>query len=186
MNYKKYITLLSSALLLCILSCGCSNTDNKNTTDNTDTISVSVKDTTQTVENGNIKITLENTYSIEKDTEYYKPSILIQKAPEQYISVETLKDGASGVEKNSDGTYPFEKMKEDFIKDSGKYSKSPVSELEFGNKKMVKISTYVNGVESDIYRYVSNSNEVFEIVVAGKEFKESAEAEEIVSKIELK
>ena len=51
---------------------------------------------------------------------------------------------------------------------------------------MVKISTYVNGVESDIYRYVSNSNEVFKIVVAGKEFKESAEAEEIVSKIELK
>lgn len=77
-------------------------------------------------------------------------------------------------------------MKEDFIKDSGRYSKSPVSELEFGNKKMVKISTYVNGVESDIYRYVSNSNEVFKIVVAGKEFKESAEAEEIVSKIELK
>lgn len=184
MNCKKYIILLSASLLMCAISCGCSNTNDKNTSDNTNT--ASTKNTTQTVENGNIKITLENTYSIEKDTEYYKPSILIQKAPEQYISVETLKDGASGVEKNSDGTYPFEKMKEDFTKDSGRYSKSPVSELEFGNKKMVKISTYVNGVESDIYRYVSNSNEVFKIVVAGKEFKESAEAEEIVSKIELK
>ena len=184
MNCKKYIILLSASLLMCAISCGCSNTNDKNTSDNTNT--ASTKNTTQTVENGNIKITLENTYSIEKDTKYYKPSILIQKAPEQYISVETLKDGASGVEKNSDGTYPFEKMKEDFIKDSGRYSKSPVSELEFGNKKMVKISTYVNGVESDIYRYVSNANEVFKIVVAGKEFKESTEAEEIVSKIELK
>ena len=183
MNYKKYLILLSSTLLLCTISCGCSNTDNKNP-DSTGTLSV--KDTTQTVENGNIKVTLENTYSIEKDTKYHKPSILIQKAPEKYISVETLKNGVYGVEKNTDGTYSFEKMKEDFIKDSAKYSQSPVSELEYGNKKMVKISTYVNSVESDIYRYVSNSNEVFKIVVAGKEFKESAEAEEIVRKIELK
>lgn len=184
MNYKKYITLLSSALLLCILSCGCSNTDNNNTTDNTDTISV--KDTTQTVENGNIKVTLENTYSIEKDTAFQEPSIVIQKAPKEYISVETLENGVYGVEKNADGTYSFEKMKEDFIKHSAEYSQSPVSELEYGDKKMVKITTYVNAVDADIYRYISDSGEVFKIVVAGKEFKNSAEAEEIVRKIEIK
>lgn len=178
MNYKKHIVLVSATILLGVMSCGCSNAGSTDTN--------SVIDNTQTVENGNIKITLENTYSIEKDTKYHKPSIVIQKAPEQYISVETLKNGVYGVEKNSDGTYPFEKMKEDFIKDSGKYSQSPVLELEYGNKRMVKVDMYVNGVDSDIYRYVSNSNEVFKIVVAGKEFKESAEAEEIVSKIELK
>ena len=184
MNYKKYITLLSSALLLCIVSCGCSNTDNENTTDNTTTLSV--KDTTQTVENGNIKVTLENTYSIEKDTTFQKPGIVIQKTPKQYISVETLENGVYGVEKNADGTYSFEKMKEDFTKHSANYSQSPVWELEYGNKKMVKITTYVNGLDADIYRYISDSGEVFKIVVAGKEFKDSDEAEEIIRKIEIK
>ncbi len=179
MNYKKYLILLSVALSLCTISCGCANTSNATNTDST-------KNTTQTVENGNIKVTLENTYSIEKDTKYQKPSIVIQKAPEQYVSVETLKNGVYGVEKNNDGTYPFEKMKEDFAKYSCKYSQSPISELEFGNKKMVKVDMYVNGVDSDIYRYVSDSNEVFKIVIAGKEFKNSAEAEEIVKNIELK
>ena len=45
---------------------------------------------------------------------------------------------------------------------------------------------YVNGLDSDIYRCVSDSNEIFKIVIAGKEFKNSAEAEEIVRNIELK
>ncbi len=140
----------------------------------------------QNVQTENIKITIDSKYTITTDKEFYKPSIRIAKSADEYISVQQLKDGNEKLKLPTDGSYTAAQLAEDFQNYTSNLTGfSPVSSVTFGGKAACKTTTSVNGVKSDIYRVLTDNNNVYKVVVSGPEFKNSEEVEKIIKNLVL-
>ncbi len=184
--YSLALIVLSSSAFLT----GCSN----NNTGETDIKSPSAqsKSSFETFENDTISITLDtNKYAVEKNKEFYKPSLRIIKSDEryneEYISVQQLKKGNEKITLPDDGSYTNDKLKSEFqyyISDLTGFT--PVEEEKIGDKTLYKTTTAVNAVESDIYRILTDGKNVYKIVVSGPNFKDTEEAKKLLEDLKLK
>lgn len=183
---KKNLKILALLLAITPLVGGCAgqkNTNEQNTTSVTEQTSESAEQTTKTE---NIKITTDKKYEITTGKEFYKPSMRISKSKDEYVSVQQLKNGNEKIQIPSNGIYTKESLKKDFQSYiSNLTGFTEVQEITFGGKDMCKTTTAVNAVDSDIYRILTDNNNVYKIVVSGPEFKDTDEAAKIVEKLEL-
>lgn len=140
----------------------------------------------QTQATENISITTSDKYNITLDKEFYRPSMRIAKSRDEYISIQQLKNGNEKLSLSDPKSYTKDDLKEDFQNYISTLTGfSPITEVTCGSKEMLKTSTSVNAIKSDIYRYLSEGKNVYKIVVAGPEFKESDEAEKIIESLVL-
>ena len=180
------LIILSGAVFLA----GCSN-NNSGETD-AKSSSAASKSSVETFENETISITLDtNKYAVEKNKEFYKPSLRIiksdEKSNEEYISVQQLKNGNEKITLSDDGSYTNEKLKSEFqyyISDLTGFT--PVEEEKIGDKTLYKTTTAVNAVESNIYRILTDGKNVYKIVVSGPNFKDTEEAKKLLEDLKLK
>lgn len=187
----KKLYFVSAALLILsgtIFLTGCSD----NNAEPSDSSSAQSKSSVAAFENDTISITLDtNKYSAEKNKEFYKPSLRIIKSDvkynEEYISVQQLKKGNEKITLSDDGSYTNEKLKsefQDYIADLTGFT--PVREEQIGDKTLYKTTTAVNGVESDIYRTLTDGKNVYKIIVSGPNFKDTEEAKKLLEDLKLK
>lgn len=145
-----------------------------------------VQPVTQTEATENISITTSDKYTITLDKEFYRPSMRIAKNKDEYVSVQQLKNTNEKINLSDPKTYTKEKLNSDFQAYlSNMTGFSPVTEVTFGGKEMCKTTTSINAIKSDIYRFLSETKNVYKIVVSGPEFKESEEAEKIIESLVL-
>ena len=151
-----------------------------------------VKSSVETIENDTISIALDtNKYAVEKDKEFYKPSLRITKSDEkykeEYIAVQKFKSGSEKITWTGDGTYTEEKLKkefQDYISTLTGFT--PVEAEKIGDRTFYKTTTMVNAVDSDIYRVLTDGNNVYKITVSGPNFKDTEEAKKLLEDLKLK
>lgn len=189
---KSYFVLPVMIILLagvCLTGCGSNNSEETDTKSFTSTES---KSSIETFENDTISITLDtNKYAVETNKEFYKPSLRIiksdEKYNEEYISVQQLKKGNEKITISEDGTYTNEKLKsefQDYVSDLTGFT--PVEEEKIGDKTLYKTTTAVNAVEANIYRTLTESKNVYKIIVSGPNFKDTEEAKKVLADLKLK
>ncbi len=148
--------------------------------------SMGVQSAQQTQSTENISITTSDKYAITLDKEFYRPSMRIAKNKEEYVSVQQLKNSNEKLNLSDPKSYTKSKLKSDFQAYlSNLTGFSPVTEVKFGNKELCKTTTSVNAIKSDIYRFLSENQNVYKIVVSGPEFKDTEEAEKIIENLVL-
>ena len=189
---KKFYVFLVTIMILSgvIFFTGCSN----NSAEQSDLNSspAQSKSSVETVENDTISITLDtNKYAVEKNKEFYKPSLRIIKSDvkynEEYISVQQLKKGNEKITLSDDEPYTNEKLKSEFqyyISDLTGFT--PIEEEKIGEKTLYKTTTAVNAVESNIYRTLTDGKNVYKIIVSGPNFKDTEEAKKLLEDLKLK
>ncbi len=168
--------------LLFFVGCGIKQGENSENNDS----SSSVQAHLQTQSTENISITTSDRYNITLDKEFYRPSMRIAKSRDEYISVQQLKNGNEKLNLSDPQSYTKDDLKSDFQNYlSALTGFTPVTEVTCGSKEMIKTSTSVNAIKSDIYRYLSEGKNVYKIVVSGPEFKDSDEAEKLIESLVL-
>lgn len=184
-NLKKYRNFIVGILFLSILFfCGCSFKQSENQENVESGLEIQASQKIESTEN--ISITTSDKYTITLDKEFYRPSMRIAKNKDEYVSVQQLKNGNEKLNISDPKAYTNEKLKSDFQEYLSKLTGfSPVTEVQFGNKEMCKTTTSVNAIKSDIYRFLSESKNVYKIIVSGAEFKDSDEAEKIMESLVL-
>ena len=189
---KKFYVVSVALMILSgvVFLSGCGN--NENPESGGKSTSTQSKSSIETVENDTISITLDtNKYAVEKNKEFYKPSLRIiksdEKYNEEYISVQQLKKGNEKITLSESETYTNEKLKsefQDYISDLTGFT--PVEEEKIGDKTLYKTTTAVNGVESNIYRILTDNQNVYKIIVSGPNFKDTEEAKKVLEELKLK
>ena len=186
---NKVYFCLGAALVLSGLSflTGCGN-NNENANSEAQTKSEQSKSSEETFENETISIKLDsNKYAVETNKEFYKPSLRIVKTKEEYIAVQQLKNGNEKITLTDDGTYTNEKLKSEFQDYISKLTGfTEVTEENIGDKTLYKTTTAVNGVDSDIYRILTEGKNVYKITVSGADFKDSDDARKLLADLKLK
>lgn len=176
------ILLLSGTVVLT----GCESNSGKNESDTLQEEIISEK-SPETYTNGTISITLEpDKYTVEVDSERYKPSLRISKSDYEYISVQKLENGSDKITWSENGLYTEEMLKsefQDYV--SGLVSFTEIEREIIGDKIAYKTETALNSIECNIYRIITSSNNVYKIIVSGPNFKDTAESTEILSSLDL-
>lgn len=141
----------------------------------------------ETYTNGPIYITLEpDKYTVEVDTEHYKPSLRISKSDDEYVSVQKLENGSEKITWSGNGSYTDDMLKsefQDYV--SGLVSFTAIEREMIGDKIAYKTETTLNSIKCNIYRIMTASNNVYKLIVSGPNFKDTAESAEILSSLEL-
>ena len=186
---KKFYIAMGAVLALSSLAflTGCDNNGSKDSEVKSE-VSGQTKSSVETFENDTISITLDtNKYAVETNKEFYKPSLRIIKSEEEYISVQQLKKGNEKITLSDDEPYTNEKLKaefQDYISDLTGFT--AVEEEKIGDKTLYKTTTAVNGIESNIYRILTNSQKLYKITVSGPNFKDTEEAKKILENLKIK
>ena len=148
---------------------------------------ISSEKTPETYTNGTISITLEpDKYTVEVDSEHYKPSLRISKSDDEYISVQKLENGSEKITWSENGSYTEEMLKSEFQDYVlGLVSFTEIEREMIGDKIAYKTETTLNSIRCNIYRIMTASNNVYKIIVSGPNFKDTAESSAILSSLEL-